>query len=51
MAKITVNNIFSHIVNRNLRWPDPIYMRVGYVFQSLFWGRSGLTDFYDFWHP
>ena len=30
----------------DLRWPEPIYMRVGYVFDLRY-----STDFYDFWHP
>ena len=33
-----------------LRWPEPIYMRVGYVFESRFSAGKNLTDFYDFWH-
>ena len=30
------------------RWPEPIYLRVGYVFWIGFFGRNDLTDFYDF---
>ena len=32
-----------------LRWPEPICVRVGYVFESCF-QRKDLTDFYDFSH-
>ena len=31
-----------------LRWPEPIYLRVGYVFWIGFFGRNDLTDFSDF---
>ena len=34
-----------------LRWPEPICMLVGYVFEIAFFGRNDLTDFYEFWHP
>ena len=34
-----------------LRWHEPIYMRVGYVFESGFFGRNDLTEFYEFRHP
>ena len=34
------------IYERSLRWPVPIYMRVGYVFDFRY-----STDFYDFLHP
>ena len=31
---------------------EPIYVRVGYVFESRFSaGMIYITDFYDFWHP
>ena len=35
----------------NLRWPVPIYMRVGYVFCLRFFRMKDPTDFYDFLHP
>ena len=37
-----------------LRWPGPIYMRVGFVFVIFFiafLGEKDLTDFCDFWLP
>ena len=35
----------------DLRWPEPIYMRVGDVFDLRFFRMKDSTDFYDFWHP
>ena len=33
----------------HLRWPEPIFIRIGYVFDWRFFGKNDLTDFYYFW--
>ena len=47
----TENTDNELMVNFYLRWPEPIYMSVDYVFESRFSAGTNLSDSYDFWSP
>ena len=34
-----------------LRWPEPIYIRDGYIFLIAFFIKEDFADFHYFWHP
>ena len=42
---LCLTNLFFNWQYTVLRWPGPIYMPIGYVFESRF-----SAGFYDFWH-
>ena len=50
--KSCFNLLFERNVSKNphLRWPEPIYMRVGRVFESRVFRQGGFNQFLRFWH-
>ena len=49
MVVIMLAKALPTTTSLHLRWPEPIFIRIGYVFEWRFFGKNDLTDFYYFW--